>query len=381
MSEVSELLVIKGKAYNNPDLGFLDIIFVINSENEIVSPSEDEFPTLGIWISKGYEQIDSQYKENELFRITRWDVTTEDKENIGQESRHRHWALGSSAKSLEPSFCLPVYRGSMPDKKTGIVKIQVTYHSRPFFFEKNNYIYGPFSFVEKLDDGGVKVSPYQQPYLNISNNHVYKIDISHIAEFLLSASRKRKDHDIQYITSLKKISRLSKDILFEEDFISDEQLVSYFSKGKFGAGKKNLIARKEAEKLKQGISEARKLNEINNDDRTRRIKSLLDDYLNTDFGKGLIDEFLDSKKGRDFLSGYIDSEKGLIEKYSDEAARTISEEKEKIKSEIVELEEKVKDLHAQESAQKNRVVEAKRKYSEEIGLWKTPFKKVFAINQ
>ncbi|TXL13703.1 hypothetical protein BMR05_10435, partial [Methylococcaceae bacterium HT4] len=94
------------------------------------------------------------------------------------------------------------------------------------------------------------------------------------------------------------------------DFISDEKLVAFFSKLKFG--KKTILSKKETEKLKMGVSGAIKKRELNKEDnRVIRIKEVLDTYLTeVDFANELINEYFTTSIGKSFLGTYLKENNG-----------------------------------------------------------------------
>ncbi|WP_444917716.1 hypothetical protein [Microbulbifer sp. JMSA003] len=372
MSKERELIVAKGGQAKNPDMGSLKIVFVISENNSVDQPDQSEFPTAGIWISKGYQELEARFKEGELFRLTRWNLQDSDRLSatpVGVLQKHRHWAFGSSVKTIDNSEFLPIFRCPPPDKNTGLMEETVATHNKPFFVNHNGFVYGPFTIAAYEEDKGLKVAPYQQSLFSLKNQYVFKVEYSALDNARSVAKALGSDGlgSYEYLISFKRLNELSENSLEQEDFISDEQLISYFSKAKIGK-KNGILSRREAEKLKAGIADLLKKNQIqSNKERTKRLSELLDRYLSdSDVGEEIVSDFLTSSIGKSFLKGYVDKNPALLDRFLGEAKKKATEEKERLDTEIAELEDKIETLRDQASAQKTRVEEEKRKATEEI---------------
>ncbi len=258
MSNGRELIVRKERALSNPDLGIVNIVFVSSDSGKCVeTPPEKEFPTKAVFISKGFDEVNKKFNQEELFRLLNWEKSEEDHSDFMSE-RHSHWAFGSSVKVIEPSAFIPIFNGSLPDVSTGNSDISDLPTNKAFFIRDKREIYGPF-VASRLVDDDVKVSPSLQPILSISTHYILKLseevlkDEKVITPYL-------NENELQYIVSLRVIPVEAKD---EVDFISDEQLIAYFAKLKFG--KRTILSKKEAEKLKNSIAEYTKKGELKKD--------------------------------------------------------------------------------------------------------------------
>ena len=372
MSRERELIVTKGGEAKNPDMGFLKIVFVVSEGDEVERPDPSEFPTFGIWVSKGYQEVEERFKDGELFRLTQWNLQDEDRFSstpTGPLPKHRHWALGSSAKTIDNSEFLPIFRCPPPNKNTGLMEDTVAPHNKPFFVIHEGYLFGPFTIAAYQENRGLKVAPYQQSLFSLKNQYVFKAELSALEDdgSIVRTSGEEGLSASEYLISFKRLNGLREGCLAQEDFISDEQLISFFSKAKIGK-KGGILSRKEAEKLKVGIGDLIKKNQVqSNADRTKRLTGMLDRYLSeSDVGEEIINEFLSGSDGRLFLKKHVDENPALLDRFLGEAKKKAAEEKEQLDAEKVELEDKIKTLRDQASAQKNRVEEEKRKASEEI---------------
>ncbi|MCK4494639.1 MAG: hypothetical protein KAU26_11320 [Methylococcales bacterium] len=350
-----ELIVRKNHALHNPDRGTLDILFVSLDNGKNIKLPDREFPTKGVFISKDFEHIDKQFKESELFCLQNWN---ESDDGYSPESHHSHWAFGTYAKALDPLAFIPIYKGKLPDISTGYTDIPNLPANKAFFIRDGSDIYGPFSANARLDNEGAKASPYPQPVLSIKQKYILKISYKILEENEIITPA-LDNTDLQYIVSLRKLPSIPEIDREEVDFISDEQLIAYFSKLKFG--KKTILSKKEAEKLKIGVESSIKKRELKDDDkRVERLQDILDKYLNkSDIGDKIVDNYFNSKLGKDYLNVYIESKPDLATKASDDVKEGIEIQEEKLKK-------LQNEIQAQILAQRERVENEKIKASFEV---------------
>ena len=358
-NENRELIVRIQNELGNPELGNVEILFISSNNGINIDPaSSKEFPTKGIFISKQFEAIKNKFKESELFRLQKWHESEDINPSYSNESRHQHWALGSSAKSIEPFSLLPIYNGELPDISTGYVDIQNLPVNKAFFIKKSDEVYGPFNADAKREDGKTKVYPYPQTILSIPNNFVFKFRHSVLNNNKMITLSLGAD-EIQYVISLRLLASIPAEDKEQVDFISDEQLIAYFSK--LGLGKQTILSKKETEKLKQGVAEAIKKREfLKEDGRVTRLREILDKYLEgSDIGDELINDYFDSEKGKNFLNSYIESKPSLATNASKEIKASIEEHEERFRVLQIDNQNKI-------SAQRESVSAAKTKATHDI---------------
>jgi len=349
--EGRELIVKINHISNNPNAGTVDILFVsCNNGKQIELPLDKEFPTKGIFISSDFEKVTRQFKEGELFRLQKW---VEDEYKIDKRpGDHNHWAKGSDVKNLAPLAFVPIFNGKLPSISTGEVNINGLPVNKPFFIRDNQEIYGPFTANARQADEPIKASPFAQTVLTIQNNFILKISETTLEEADVIA--KAPNQSQQYIKSLRMLENITSENKEEVDFISDEKLVAFFSKLKFG--KQTILSKKETEKLKSGVSVAIKAGKLNKEDkRVIRLKSILDTYLTeVDFGSDLIEEYLASNTGKKFLK------ENPIPNITSISAST------ETKQALDAQEEQLRQLKSQVLAQQERVEKAKIDASKKV---------------
>lgn len=315
-----ELIVVKNKELGDPDQGILDIVFTRDIDTrEISEPSIEEFPNLGIWISKNYAEIDSKYKNGELFLLhTYYELSPEDIEDSVNSNyhHHHHWSKGDHTSALEVGEFMPVIEADLPEISSGLLQV----NSLPngiFFIENDDSIYGPFNATST--DNGIIASPYATLKLSLKTSHILKLNISELEENNIYLKSSKSTYTLptkKYVSSLKRLSGETRAHAEELDYIDDAQLITYFSKNKFGK-KKGLISRKEAETLKQAVRESIKHKQLlKSDERVARLTKNLDEYLTTsDVGVDVIDSYLSNTNGKAFLKELIESKPALIKSH------------------------------------------------------------------
>lgn len=355
MSSLVELVVVKNKVLGDPDKGTLDIIFTRNNETgEISLPQSEDFPTLGIWISKNYSEIDHKYKDGELFSLKTYYPLDESENTEGSNThqRHYHWSKGDYASPLDGDDFIPILNSELPEKSSGLLNVD----SLPvgiFFIGNNSYIYGPFSATST--ESGIIASPHPSMKLNLPTYHILKLNSDDLIENKVLLNSNAGNYFLNtksFISSVKDISTELKNNSEKIDYINDTQLITYFSKTNFGE-KKGLISRKEAESLKKEIFELDKNSKASsNNERIERIKNTLDRYLeNENFGFNIIHDYLSNETGQIFLERLIDENPELIKGHLSE----LDKKKEDYEEEIKELELKKSSAYEELKRISNKV--------------------------
>lgn len=337
MSNLVELIVVKNKELGDPDKGTLDIIFTRDNETgEISQPSSDHFPTLGIWISKNYSEIEHKYKDGELFSLKTYYPLdeTENTEGSSTYQRHYHWSKGDYASPLDGDEFIPIINSELPKKSSGLLNID-TLPTGIFFIGNESYVYGPFSATST--ESGIIASPHPSMKLSLPTYHILKLNPDDLIQNNVLLKSDAENYFLtakSYISSVKDISTELKNSSEKIDYINDTQLITFFSKTNFGK-KKGLISRKEAESLKKEIIELDKNSKASsNNERIERIKNTLDRYLeNEDFGFDIVHDYLSNETGQLFLEDLIDKKPELIRGHLSE----LDKKKEDYEEEIKEL--------------------------------------------
>ena len=358
-----ELLVVKDSASNSPDKGVLRIVFAKSIDGTISQPDHQVFFTGGIWISKGYEEIDQKFQEGELFILDNYSPQSTN-ESVTSHHHHDYWSTSKATRPMDVNQMLPVLEADLPDISSGRVNLSREFPKGAFFIRHNGAIFGPFT--ADFIDGEVICTPYSHAGLSISNHFIAKVDVYAATEkevYLKPASMTRSLSYDGYISSLNHFCKALKGDWQELDYIQDTQLITYFAKGKFGKNAPTL-SRKAAESIKAVIADCQKKEKlVANKERTNRFREILEKYLSgTSVGEEIIDSYLQSEQGKLFLNAYLSDNPGIASHYLPD----LNDKKERLESEISDLQLRKQRKEQEIESSINREKERAQKAIEEI---------------
>ncbi|MBJ8423639.1 hypothetical protein I6M74_17295 [Acinetobacter bereziniae] len=300
--------------YKQPIVGNIDkghVVPIAKVENGIISKivSED-YPNSGtVFISRNYEEIDSKYNNDELFLI-RANLSFDYEENKEIPHKSKFWSDSSNLKPLDTNILIPILVSSnLPEKETGIWQNinPNDVPNKPFFILMGNHVYGPFLPQSKNEN--VEIAPYNTTILGIPQNTISKIDWSHLEDndlvLIADINNKKKI----FLKSFLLISDITNKKENQLDYISNANLINFFTKNGFGKNLGNL-SKAEATKLKgliESFSKEKSFNNnIQNNERFIRIKSILDEFIDhNNENYNIINNFLKSKEGQVYLESYF----------------------------------------------------------------------------
>ncbi|MCU4476054.1 hypothetical protein, partial [Acinetobacter bereziniae] len=254
--------------YKQPIVGNIDkghVVPIAKVENGIISKivSED-YPNSGtVFISRNYEEIDSKYNNDELFLI-RANLSFDYEENKEIPHKSKFWSDSSNLKPLDTNILIPILVSSnLPEKETGIWQNinPNDVPNKPFFILMGNHVYGPFLPQSKNEN--VEIAPYNTTILGIPQNTISKIDWSHLEDndlvLIADINNKKKI----FLKSFLLISDITNKKENQLDYISNANLINFFTKNGFGKNLGNL-SKAEATKLKGLIESFSKEKSFNN---------------------------------------------------------------------------------------------------------------------
>lgn len=300
--------------YKQPIVGNTDkghVVPIAKVANGVITKvvSED-YPNSGtVFISRNYEEIDSKYNNDELFLI-RANLSFDYEENKELPHKSKFWSDSSNLKPLDTNILIPILVSSnLPEKETGIWQNinPNDVPNKPFFILMENHVYGPFLPQSKNEN--VEITPHNTTILGIPQNTISKIDWSHLEDndlvLIADVNNKKKI----FLKSLLLISDITNKKENQLDYISNANLINFFTKNGFGKNLGN-VSKAEATKLKgliESFSKEKSFNNnIQNNERFIRIKSILDEFIDhNNENYNIINNFLKSKEGQVYLEGYF----------------------------------------------------------------------------
>ena len=348
-----KLIVVKSKSLND-NQGFVIPVLAEQEDGVYSCINRDEYPS-DILVTKGFPIIAEQYDAGELFVLSNHSLD-ETKEGLKYRTHF------NDVEKLPNNTFLPVLITKLPDKQAGLLPLDVIPPSQPFFILDNEYVYGPLSST-KTGDKRYMIEPFVHPLLSFGKGYLGKFNyldiLDTVVDVFINGIEKK------YITSFKAISKY-KPGNSGIDYLSDDQLIRVVNAQGFGKNSK-VLAKKEAERLQQVITDSEKANQIiKQDERVERLKKLLDKYLiEADFGYSLIKEYLGSSAGQRFLQNYVEENKlSLLQEHLEKVKEEADEKEQEIRLKL----QKLSDTFSQKEIQLHDFelkIELKKKEVEE----------------
>lgn len=310
MNTPHDVIGYKQPILGNPDKG--QVVPIAKIENGLITEINlEDYPNTGtIFISRNYAELDSKFNNDELFLI-RANLSFDFEENQGLPHKSKFWSDNTNIKSLDTNILIPILiSNNLPNKETGIWS-DVNPNdvpNKPFFILMGNHVYGPFLPQSRNDT--VEVAPYYTAILGVPQNTISKLEWQHLEknQFILvsNINNKRKI----FLKSFGLVADLTNKKENQIDYISNANLITFFTKNGFGKNLGNL-SKGEASKLKALIESFSKEKAFHNNtqgnDRFTRIKSILDEFINyNNESYNIINNFLKSKDGQNYLENYFE---------------------------------------------------------------------------
>jgi len=139
MEMLDEVIAIKGKAQGDSGRGTVDVIFTRNAETKAINIVDISiFKTSSIFISKGYEDVENNFQDGELFSVERYTENDEFSAYLAEYGRYplnkeAHWTTGAFVKPLKTSLT-PIISASLPCKQTGKMVGSVNFPKVDFLY-------------------------------------------------------------------------------------------------------------------------------------------------------------------------------------------------------------------------------------------------------
>lgn len=370
---MARLLVLKSTKEYRTDQGYAIPIALEEDDGSIKDIGDNEFPNNNrIFISKEYEKIDEKFKDRELFFLKDWQ---EDGDGKWKENNNfeKYYSKENNAIRTETNTYLPIIKMNMPDIETGRVEngFGIPVSNSPFFILSNNIVSGPF-LSTKEDEYWLLTPTTGINPLNLDNNYIAEFEFSNLKKAEIIINNEALGSNTLILTSLKRAAEVK---FNKKDYISNAGIIKYFGKSEFGRRIPS-ITKREATKLSQIIDEHYKKKEsFNNNERLKRLKSILDDFISSqDYGGDIIENFLtETEKGRGCLDKYItDHRESILKGKSEELSRQTQAHKEHYDKELADVKAKIEEKRSELSGlnlsieqvrnnQENAIQEIKKK--------------------
>lgn len=363
--KIEDLLIVYKDRLIDEDKGIVKPVLVKVNDREFRTISAERYPS-GIYISRGYSEIEDKYKENELFILNSHYFDETSTNNAGAP---RYWSEGNREEGIPQNLLIPIIKEKLPPVSSRALPLNCRALSDKLFFiydESQGIIYGPLTVVDTDHEGRQIIGAKTISSISIGKDYLAVFKYEDIRHNIVNINLNGGNH--LFITSLEDISG-SYDTENFIDYMSDSDLIKYFND--LGSIKsKKFLTRNEASKLKEGILNFEKSSRvgIRVNERLNRLKTIIDLYLEeTVQGSKLIEDFFESNKGKDFLASYV--EKNEAKLISDQIKKIEEEAKNKeldIKQKISLLESSLNKKKEEIENINTTIKEARDKASEEI---------------
>ncbi len=301
-------IAIKGSSnLNSPWLGNIRP-FLKEQNGEISVSKPEDFPNQNsIFVYSGYDQIDENFGDNELFRIP-----YNEADSIGKDTSSYNYSLyqvrGDDAEKLKNFELFHVIDENVDFDNRQILNLSYK-PTRAIFVGQERlpkYLFGPFHYTtEQNMDGNYTVSLEPFPKLTqINSTHdwfILKIDK---AKFEIVEIGFQK----VWVCSIQDLAETDYEII---DFISDEHLIKWANDS---VPPEARITKRELSELKNSIQNIQQHDSTVEEGRTKRILELFDKLeVWQEDRSTLISQFLSTEDGQKSINQYLDVNKQALE--------------------------------------------------------------------
>src|SRR5690554_1832712 len=177
-----EYMVVYKERYTGGDRGIVTPVFSLDDEGVIRTLNSDRFLS-GIFISRGYSDIDKKYEVNQLFCINEFH---RDEQKSIDDGIDRYWAFGKDASSLQPNTLIPALHCKLPPKETGELPEYIKAPRGLFFIydDSESKLYGPVEASTSPDGDNQVVEAKATPKLSFGADYVGVFDTRELSDIL-----------------------------------------------------------------------------------------------------------------------------------------------------------------------------------------------------
>lgn len=302
--KIEDILIVYKDRLIAEDKGIVKPVLIKLDDNEFRSISIDRYPS-GVYISRGYSTIDERYHHDDLFVLNSHYYSEEESNNMGSP---RYWSEGNREESISQHLLVPIVKAKLPPVSNRTLPSNCNVPIGKLFFiydEDQDRVYGPLTVVDIDSEGRSIIGAKTTSFISIGKDNLASVSYKDISNYVVNLNLHGIDR--LFITSLEDVRSVIDPNVFI-DYMSDSDLISHFNTIG-GLKSKRFLARKEASKLKDEISnfEKNQGSVFRDNNRLNRIKKVLDLYLEkTDQGSKIIEDFFESSKGISFLNYYVE---------------------------------------------------------------------------
>lgn len=343
---------------NNPTLGYLRAVAEKIDDTYIPLNTSNFCPTGKIFVTHGYEEIDSRYSEFELFKVLAKETEFRSESEVRTERNCEYVTKFSEASSLKPREIVEIVPASLPNPNNMILSVSAIPSTVYIYINDSGVCYGPFKWV-KDDENQITLKKLDSPLpgkgKGLASGTIYTAAFEDLKQYVLDCPIDEGDRFyFEGMADLHSDSNLER-----MDYFSDEDIVNNFVKLSKDIGFSNKkidlaylevnVKKHPKHGHKESMDKLKLLREIYNDQVLFRSE-VLDEFakfLRSDIGEEVIKVHINNNKEQ-YLSEIRDDYRAKLEDEFINRTNDIEKLKEKIainKQELIDLGREIEDLN------------------------------------
>ncbi|MBC3878434.1 hypothetical protein H8K38_11480 [Undibacterium sp. FT79W] len=225
MSKEEEFFVIAYKLYSkeNPNHGTIRPLFKLDANGYSKVTPENFCPSLKVFITAYYDEIDSKFKDFELFKIP-VSVSVFQSEKVDPSSASKYVASGRNAERLMPKALMEVIFAELPDCNNRMIdSINVRPTCKYVFVKSDKGCFGPFEWNIDTENDALELilSTSPIPGQPLEPGQIYKIQETQYSKQFIAADDRRS-----YLIDLATVIQGGEFY----DYASDMEIIHYCGK-------------------------------------------------------------------------------------------------------------------------------------------------------
>jgi len=335
-----EIIVYKLQAQQNkPTLGYLRAVAEKDGDSYIELDALNFCPSRKIFVTRDYEEIDSKFRNFELFKVTVIE-SMYDSEDPRPERNCKYVTKASEASNLKPREMVEIIVSALPNPNEMIIGVSEVPSTSYIYINDDGTCYGPFKWDQsENDENNITLRKIDSPMpgRQLAGGNIYSARFEDLNEHVLHCSLEEGDRFyFENLTDLHNDTHL-----VTTDYSSDEDVVNNFIKIAKDIGfndKKVDLASIEAK-----IKKFPKYNHKSFTEKLNKLKDISDTQLL--FQSDVIDsfsKFLRTELGERVTKKYIDrNEDNYLSNIRDNYRAQLEDEFRKNNAELANLQEKI----------------------------------------
>lgn len=350
---------------NKPTLGYLRAVAEKQGDSYIALNAENFCASGKVFVTRDYEEIDSKYKDFELFKVTVFESQYPSDDLRPERNCKYVTTQASETSDLKPRELIEIIVGTLPSPNNMIIDV-LDIPSTPYLYlNDNGTCYGPFKW-DINGENNIKLKKIDSPLPGrpLTGGNIYSGPFTELKHHSLYCNLEEGERF--YFVNLTDLHNDTN--LTSIDYSSDEEIVSSFVKIAKDVGfnsKKVDLAYLEASVKKLPILKHKNFNDkLNKLKEIENEKILFRDEVIDGFGK-----FLRSELGESITQEFIERNKDLyLSEIRDNYRAKLEFEYREKHEELSELQDKI-DINKQQLVSLGQQIEERNQIKVHAGVF------------